>query len=125
MKKTLRFLRRDQRGFTLIELAVTIFVISILIAITLPNLRGTGDRAQKVTCEGNQRLIRAQLETYYLTEHGYPNGLTDTDRLQQLVTQGYLQTLPSCPLGGTYHITLSPDKSSATVDCSKHGALGL
>ncbi|KEO82662.1 competence type IV pilus major pilin ComGC [Tumebacillus flagellatus] len=125
MKKTLCSLWRDQRGFTLIELAVTIFVISILIAIALPNLRGTGDKASKVACEGNQRLIRAQLENYFLTEHGYPTGLTDTDRLQQLVTQGYLQTLPTCPLGGTYHITIAADKNSVTVDCSKHGALGL
>ncbi|PWK06284.1 competence type IV pilus major pilin ComGC [Tumebacillus permanentifrigoris] len=125
MKKTLRSFWRDQRGFTLIELAVTIFVISILIAIAIPNLRGTGDKAQKVTCEGNQRLLRAQLENYYLTEHGYPNALTDADRLQQLVTTNYLQSLPICPAGGTYHLTLSADKSSVTVDCTKHGALGL
>lgn len=123
-KKTVRRLWRDQRGFTLIELAVTIFVISILIAIAIPNLRGTGDKAQKVSCEGNQRLLRAQLENYYLTERGYPNGVSDTDRLQQMVTNGYLQTLPSCPAGGVYHITISSDKTSVTVDCSKHGALG-
>lgn len=125
IKKTLRSLWRDQRGFTLVELAVTIFVISILISIAIPSLRGTGDKAQKVACEGNQRLLRAQMENYYLTEHGYPTALTDTERLQQLVTTNYLQALPVCPAGGTYHLTLSTDKNSITVDCSKHGALGL
>jgi prepilin-type N-terminal cleavage/methylation domain-containing protein len=116
---------RNQQGFTLIELAVAVFVISVLIAIALPNLRGAGVKAQKVSCEGNQRLLRAQLENYYLTEKGYPTGTTDQDRIKSMVDLGYLQAAPSCPSGGTYSVTVSADKTSVTVSCSMHGVLGL
>lgn len=118
-------LLRGQRGFTLIELAVAVFVISVLIAIALPNLRAAGEKAQKVACEGNQRLLRAQLENYYLTEKGYPPGATDQDRLTNMVTAGYLQSVPTCPNGGAYTITVSPDHTSVTVSCTVHGTLGL
>ncbi|TCP59649.1 competence protein ComGC/general secretion pathway protein G [Tumebacillus sp. BK434] len=123
MQKWIKLLR-SQQGFTLIELAVVVFVISILIAIALPNLRGTGEKAQKVTCEGNQRLLRAQLENYYLIENSYPAGATDAERLKQLVDRGYLQSLPTCPGGGTYELTAAADGKSVAVDCPVHGALG-
>jgi prepilin-type N-terminal cleavage/methylation domain-containing protein len=114
----------NQRGFTLIELAVAVFVISMLIAISLPHLRGTGEKAQKTACEGNQRLLRAQLENYYLTEKGYPTGTTDAERLDKMMELKYLQTRPACPSGGMYEITVSADQTSATVECSVHGVLG-
>lgn len=123
MRKWFQMLR-SQQGFTLIELAVVVFVISVLIAIALPNLRGTGEKAQTVTCEGNQRLLRAQLENYYLIENSYPAGATDTERLEAMVDRGYLQSLPSCPSGGTYAITVAADGKSVVLDCPVHGALG-
>ncbi|MCX7571427.1 prepilin-type N-terminal cleavage/methylation domain-containing protein [Tumebacillus sp. DT12] len=115
---------RNQGGFTLIELAIAVFVISVLIAISLPHLRGTGEKAQVTTCEGNQRLLRAQLENYYLSEKGYPTGASDADKLKQMFDLKYLQTSPSCPSGGTYAITVAADKTSATVECTVHGVLG-
>jgi prepilin-type N-terminal cleavage/methylation domain-containing protein len=124
MRKWLK-LWRSQQGFTLIELAVVVFVISVLIAVALPHLRGTGEKAQRVTCEGNQRLVRAQLENFFLIENGYPTGATDAERMRQMVDRGYLQTAPSCPSGGAYSISVSADGASATVECSVHGALGL
>lgn len=120
-----RMLWNGEQGFTLIELAVSVFVISVLIAIAMPNLRGAGEKAQKVTCEGNQRLLRGQLENYYLTEKQYPPGTTDADRLKNMQDLGYLQSLPNCPHGGTYLITVSPDRTSVTVSCTVHGELGL
>lgn len=115
---------RGQQGFTLIELAVVVFVISVLIAIALPNLRGTGEKAQKVTCEGNQRLVRAQLENYLLIENGYPTGSSAEERFMAMVDRGYLQSKPSCPSGGAYQIDLAADGKTVELTCSEHGALG-
>ncbi|HEU4963118.1 MAG TPA: prepilin-type N-terminal cleavage/methylation domain-containing protein [Bacilli bacterium] len=115
---------RNEQGFTLIELAVAVFVISVLIAISLPHLRATGEKAQKITCEGNQRLMRSQLENYYLTENGYPSDASDAERLQSLVEEGYLQSNPSCPSGGSYELTPAADGLSIHVACSVHGELG-
>jgi prepilin-type N-terminal cleavage/methylation domain-containing protein len=115
---------RGQEGFTVIEMAVVVFVIAVLMTLALPNLRDSGEKAQRVTCEGNQRLLRAQLENYYLAERGYPTGATHAERVQEMHDRGYLQSVPQCPKGGEYRIEVAGDGASATVDCSVHGSLG-
>ncbi|WP_282197859.1 competence type IV pilus major pilin ComGC [Collibacillus ludicampi] len=110
-------------GFTLIELLISLFIISVISAVAMPHLRGSGERAQKTSCEANQRLIRAVLEDYYL-EHGhYPSG-SSAEILTELKNKHYLQSIPTEPAGGTYEITTSDDGSSVTVKCSVHGELG-
>jgi prepilin-type N-terminal cleavage/methylation domain-containing protein len=110
-------------GFTLIELLISLFIISVISAIAMPHLRGSGERAQKTSCEANQRLIRAVLEDYYLAEGHYPTG-NSSEILAELKNKQYLQSIPVEPAGGTYEITVSPDGTSVKVTCSVHGELG-
>lgn len=94
------------------ELVISLFVISVIIAISLPHLRSAGEKAQTIACESNQKLIRSQMEHYYLAEHEWPSGLED------LTSKRYLQSVPVCPIGGVYKLTVSNDQ--AVVTCSKH-----
>ena len=119
-------------GFTLVEMVVVLFVISVVLMIALPDLRQTGVKAQSTTCEANQRLIRTQLENYYL-DHQYRYPLQEQSSpasaqiLQQLHTERYLETVPVCPTGGDYVITYSKNadvSSSKKVICTVHGELG-
>lgn len=110
-------------GFTLIELLISLFIISVISALAMPHMRGAGERAQETACESNQRLIRQELENYYLSHHAYPTGSSD-EILNALVQQKYLQSKPAEPSGGSYQITIAEDGSSATVSCTKHGELG-
>ncbi|TCS72577.1 competence protein ComGC [Effusibacillus lacus] len=96
------------------ELVISLFVISVIIAISIPHLKSVGEKAQTTACEGNQKLIRSQMENYYLAEHSWPGGLQD------LKSKNYLQTIPVCPKGGTYSLSVSNDE--AVVSCSKHPA---
>ncbi|BCJ86000.1 competence type IV pilus major pilin ComGC [Effusibacillus dendaii] len=101
-----------EKGFTLVELVISLFVISVIVAISLPHLKAVGEKAQATACEGNRKLIRSQMDNYYFTERGWPNGLED------LVSKKYLQTLPVCPQGGTYAMSVANEE--AVVTCSKH-----
>lgn len=106
---------REENGFTLVELVISLFVISVIIAISIPHLRSVGEKAQATACESNQKLIRSQMENYFLAEHEWPVSL------QQLSDRKYLQTVPACPQGGTYGLTVSDGE--ANVACSAHGEL--
>lgn len=104
-----------EAGFTLVELVISLFVISVIIAISIPHLRSVGEKAQTTACASNQKLIRSQMENYYLTEHTWPVNL------QQLADKKFLQTMPVCPQGGSYALSVSNEE--AAVSCSAHGEL--
>lgn len=106
--------RDNESGFTLVELVISLFVISVIIAISIPHLKSIGEKAQATACESNQKLIHSQMDNYYLAEHEWPTSL---DALQ---SKKYLQTLPVCPMGGTYALSVSNEE--AVVACSKHPA---
>ncbi len=57
MAQLLRGLRREQAGFTLIELMIVILVILILAAILVPQFGLARERARKALCVSNQRNL--------------------------------------------------------------------
>ncbi|WP_170105340.1 competence type IV pilus major pilin ComGC [Desmospora activa] len=104
----------NERGFTLIEMLVVLFVIGIIIAIALPNLKAAGESAQAKSCEANRKLIGTQADNHYLETGNYP---ANVDQLQQ---RDYLRSTPVCPAKGKYSI--HPNSSAEKrVSCSVHG----
>ena len=79
-------LRQDERGFTLIEMLVVLFVIAVIIAIALPNLKAAGESAQQRACEANRKLIGSQADNYYLELGSYPSNV------RQMKNRGYLNS---------------------------------
>lgn len=116
--------RFPQGGFTLIEMVVALFIVSVVMAIALPNLRVAGARAASTACEANERMIRAALTEYDLDYHHYPLDAGTDAILADLKNAGYLDTVPVCPGGGVYTITIQPGGAGADVTCSVHGELG-
>lgn len=71
-------LRKDDRGFTLIELMVVVLIIAILIAIAIPTFLGARRRAQNRQAQSNLRNGLTAEKTYYADAQGYT---TDTTAL--------------------------------------------
>ena len=67
-------MRKNQEGFTLIELMVVIVIIGILVAIALPNFIGATDRAKVANVKSNAHTAQTMLESYGVDFGGkYPD----------------------------------------------------
>ncbi len=64
MKKLLKLLRKNQRGFTLIELVVVIAILGILSSVALPRVGGVTKRAKEVADKANVRILQEAVERY-------------------------------------------------------------
>ena len=83
-------MRRD-RGFTMIELLVTLAIMGLLISLAVPRYFGNIAKAREDVLREDLYLMRDAIDKYYSDRNKYP------DKLEELVTGLYLRKIPADP----------------------------
>jgi prepilin-type N-terminal cleavage/methylation domain-containing protein len=95
-------IRRDEAGFTLVELLVVITILGILATIVVLSVRGATDRGREAACRSDVRMLMNAQEIQF-AQHGA--FVADQD---DLVTAGYLAR-------SSVHYKISPPVPPASV----------
>src|SRR5258708_35708093 len=65
-------LRRDQRGFPLVELLVVLLAVGVLAAIALPTFAGQSRRGRDASAKTNARNLVGEVEACTTEKNDYP-----------------------------------------------------
>ena len=89
------------RGMTLIEIMIVIFIFGILLMIAIPAWMRQREQARSRACQENLTQIDGAKEIFAL-ENNYPQG-SDVEMADLIGPMtGYIKKEPSCPSGGEY-----------------------
>jgi general secretion pathway protein G len=85
----------SERGFTLIELIIVMAIISILMAIAVPQYQKSIRRSKESLLHNNLQTLRTVIDEYTFDKKKAPQSLDD------LVAEGYLRAMPIDPITGS------------------------
>lgn len=84
--------RRNQSGFTLIELMVVMAIISILVLIAVPAFTSHVRQAREAVLKEDLFTMRSAIDSFTADKQKAPQSLDD------LVQEGYLREIPEDPM---------------------------
>ena len=90
----------SERGFTLIELMITLVIVGVIMAIAIPNLLNAINRGKQKRTMADIRSIATAVEAYSVDNTTYPIA-ADVSSLALSLEPTYLDTIP--PLDGWNH----------------------
>lgn len=100
--------RKNEKGFTLIEMLIVLLVISVLLIIMIPNITKNQSSIQTKGCEAFVKTVQAQVQAYQIDHNSIPGSV------EILATEGYLNET-SCPNGDKIQISTLGAVSIKTV----------
>ena len=102
MKKQL-FKWKNNKGFTLVEMVIVLFIISLLSLLFIPNITQTKEKVQTESKGAFETVIKTQAELYKLEKGSYPTSLEDL-KSNNYINEGQLKK-------GTEWGTILPSES--------------
>jgi prepilin-type N-terminal cleavage/methylation domain-containing protein len=121
--------RHDERGFTLVELLLTIVVVGILASIAIVGFGGLTDTATRATCKPTMDAARTAVTSYWArqTPNAYPSDFNALVASHDLELLGGVQNPTPATLtdgSATARWTITLDPVTGTLSATGTAAAG-
>jgi general secretion pathway protein G len=107
--------KRNDRGFTLLELMIVISVMIILIAIAIPNYQQSIVRTRESVLRQDLFTLRQVIDQYTLDRQKAPQSLDD------IKSAGYIKDIPKDPMTGEANWEVVQEDVLQSVDQQEPG----
>jgi general secretion pathway protein G len=88
----MRVNRKQDAGFTLVELMIVMAIIGVLATLAIPSFVGALKQAREAVLKEDLHVLRTAIDSYTADKQKAPQSLED------LMTDGYLKTIPEDPM---------------------------
>lgn len=85
-------MRRQDAGFTLVELLIVMLIIGILATLAIPRFEGAIKQAREAVLKEDLHVMRTAIDSYTADKQKAPQSLDD------LIQDGYLKAVPEDPM---------------------------
>ena len=117
---------RDNQGFTLIEMLIVVSIILILLSLALPSYRQSLLRAKETVLRQNLHTLNSLVQQFTLDKLRAPQSL------DELISEGYLRTLPKDITGSVEtweaefcDVAASPEQSASGICQVRSGSSAI
>jgi len=113
-------MRKDQKGFTLVELLVVVVILGILATLAVQTLGDRTTQAKKAKADANVRMINSAIEIFTIDNGVGPSKTTWSALMSDLTSAGasgkgpYLRSAIGSP--GSANVSATIDGHTYTLD---------
>jgi type IV pilus assembly protein PilE len=103
-----------QKGFTLVELMITVVIIAILASIALPSYQDSVRKTRRAAAQADLMELASHMERVYTSDGVYGDAST---ALPDLGTEQYTLSFSGTPTADTFTIQAVPTGSQSSDSC--------
>ncbi|MBI3315487.1 MAG: prepilin-type N-terminal cleavage/methylation domain-containing protein [Candidatus Omnitrophica bacterium] len=109
----MRLMKNDRRGFTLLEVAIVLAIMSMASTIVAPAVGKIRESARTGVCLADRAAFQRAEDTFIL------NTGSNSSSFTELFTSGYMRKSPACQSGGSWQW----DPAREKILCTLHDSL--